>query len=80
MDNSNANANAATVLTKGKTICEIHTLSGGKQYVLAFNDATVSIYSDHRVEYTIDENIVMYSTAAAEAIARHINVVLFNPQ
>lgn len=70
------NANAPT----RPTIVEIHNLSGGKQYCLAFTQHNVAIFSDHRVEYTIEENIVMYSTAAAEAIARGINVIVFNPQ
>lgn len=67
-------------ITDNSTAVEVHQLSGGKPYVLAFTKDNISIFWDCRVEYSPEDTVVMWSTAAAEAIALGITVVLFNPR
>lgn len=67
-------------ITDNTTAVEVHQLSGGKPYILAFTKDNISVFSDHRVEYTPEDYIVMWSTAAGEAQALGITVLLFNPK
>lgn len=62
--------------------CTVHYVgepASKKPYVIFGNGESITVFGDVNFQYTLQDCVVMYSTAADIALKNSIKVIVFNP-